>query len=159
MTTPAASERQEPSWTSVLVLAAVPYGITVSLSCDLLILRRYAGLPHFGDVLAFALGSAAAFTALALAASAIGRARAPIDSAALLRTGICNSSAIVLAISAGYGLARADPWLVWGLSGGTVIGVYLGAVCLIYGAFASAREAPSRAADVDARTRVPPFLS
>ncbi|HEV8461055.1 MAG TPA: hypothetical protein VGQ38_10125 [Gaiellaceae bacterium] len=112
--------------------AAVPYGITLSVSCDLLILRRYLGLPTFGETAGFALGAAVAFALLALGGEALGDSSALPRSRALLRVGMRNSVAILLSLLVAFGLSQTGSWLAWPCTGASSIAVYLGVICLDY---------------------------
>lgn len=114
------------SLTSVLAVAAIPYGMTLVVSCELLLVRHYRGSPSVFEVFAFAFGAVGGYIFLAAVGGTDARAQArPFRATNMIRIGTMHVVPLATALGLAAGMAQIPSWVAWPATSFVGIGSYV----------------------------------
>lgn len=114
------------SLAAVLAAAAIPYGMTVMVSCELLVLHHYRGAPGLLAIFTFAFGTVAGYALLT------GCNRPALEQATesrwrvLALTGASHAIAIGTGLSLACLTAQVPNWSAWPLTAAIGVSSYIG---------------------------------
>ena len=121
------------SLAAVLGSAAIPYGVTIVVSSEILLLRRYNGEPGLGTIFGFALGSVVGYACVAQASRSHRENTSQATAARRMRdTGSLHFVGVGGALLVSTALAHLDSWWAWPVTGAVGISTYLCLVALQY---------------------------